>query len=77
LAALPQNTICPAPKPTEAASATSSFVKAEPFQVAPTIVLKLVPISNPIHFPEPCDGLVEAKLLRDVKLPLIVTLLPS
>jgi len=53
LAALPQNTMWPAPRPTEAAFSTSSAVKTEPSNLAPSMEFKFVPISRPTHFPEP------------------------
>jgi hypothetical protein len=36
----------------------------------------LVPKSRPIHFADPCAGFVEAKELREAKLPVIITSLP-
>ena len=74
--ALAQKIICPAPKPTEAASATSSAVNAPPFQVSLVISSTLVPKSRPIHFADPCAGFVEAKLLSASKLPVITISLP-
>jgi hypothetical protein len=68
--------ICPAPSPTEAASATSSALSELPFQVSLVMSSTLVPKSRPIHFADPCAGFVEAKELREAKLPVIITSLP-